>query len=211
MMKRYDIKNPRVLALLERFRHLYIDKYDLPNTSNSMGKTSDNPNDWLSSEYLHSIMTLEGYDGSPHKARSYPIKPAHYKGSDKDEYYNDFAEIDNDIMSELGLEANALSQLYPPEGFIAWHSNANAPGYNLIFTWSETGDGWFKFIDHDGKEVHMQDKPGWTLKAGYFGTEEEGPVFHAAYTNCWRMTHSFVVARHDKDYWLDCLDYIQSA
>ena len=206
-MLTYDIHNERVLDLLERLRYLYIDKYDVQNTNNMIG--SDKRDYWLSDNYRDAIIAMGStHDGSPASAKSYALKPDHYNGNDP-QYGIDFNEIDTDIKIELGIRDNALSQLYPPGGYIAWHNNANAPGYNLIFTWSENGDGWFKYIDN-GKEVTMYDKPGWTLKAGYFGNYDDGKVcYHAASTNCWRMTHSFVVA-NDYEYWLDCIDYIQS-
>ena len=96
--------------------------------------------------------------GSPETAYSYPIKPEHYRGDDP-QYAKDFVEIDMALKTELGT-SNALSQLYPPEGFIAWHNNANAVGYNLIFTWSETGEGWFKYLDKYGNEILITDKKG---------------------------------------------------
>ena len=208
-MQTFEIKNPRVLALLERLRYLYIDKYDIARTNNLMCSPDEDANLWLSTEYRDSIIGMgEDHNGAPETARSYAIKPKHYKGSDP-EYLKDYAEVDSALRTELGVKVNALSQLYPPEGFISWHNNANASGYNLIFTWSETGDGWFKYIDQAGQEVTMHDTKGWSLKAGYFGGYDDGyTCYHAAYTKCWRMTHSFILAK-DEDYWLDCLDYIQ--
>lgn len=205
-MQVVDIKNPRVLSLLENFRS-FIEKYDVLNNNDNMeNKTSSK--DWISSEYRDYIVGLgESHEGGPDNAKSFALKPDHYRGSDPN-YKKDFLKIDESIKMELGLYSNALSQLYPPEGFIAWHNNANAPGYNLIFTWSETGDGWFKYIDKYGKEITLPDKKGWSLKAGYFGDYESGELcYHAAYTKCWRITQSFIVS-DDKDYWEDVLNYI---
>lgn len=209
-MQIYDIKNPRVLALLDRLVYLYREKYDVANTNTMLGQWSDDPETWLCSSYRDAIIEMGSeHLGGPPNARSYALKPEHYNGDDS-QYKKDFNDIDERIKTELGIRVNALSQLYPPEGFIAWHNNANASGYNLIFTWSETGDGWFKYVDENGNEITMHDKKGWSLKAGYFGNyEDERTCYHAAYTKCWRMTHSFVVAQ-DEDYWLDCLDYISS-
>ena len=205
-MQTFEIKNPRVLSILENIRYLYRDKYDPSKTNRKLDEVDDPY--YVSSEYRDYIVSLgTEHDGSPATAKSYPIKPEHYMGDDPN-YAVDFARMDSEIKTELGLKLNALSQLYPPTGYISWHTNANAPGYNLIFTWSETGDGWFKYLDKYGREVTLQDKQGWTLKAGYFGTyEEKKECYHAAYTDCWRMTHSFVLG-NDYDYWKDCIDYI---
>ena len=42
--------------------------------------------------------------------------------------------------------------MYPPGGYISWHNNANASAYNLVFTWSESGNGYFKYIDGETKK-----------------------------------------------------------
>ena len=97
-------------------------------------------------------------------------------------------------MSWLGVKNNALTAWYPPGGFISWHNNANAAAYNLIFTWSETGEGQFEYVDPISKKVVvMQDKPGWQCKAAYFGHygEPERLFYHAAKSDCWRCTVSF--------------------
>jgi hypothetical protein len=202
-----DIRNPRVLELLERFRYLFIDKYDVTKTNHMFGK--EDSAEYFTSPFYRDIIVGMGrdHDGSPECARSYPLKPDHYKGDDP-EYREDFMKIDEALKWELGIENNALSQLYPPEGFIAWHNNANAIGYNLIFTWSETGEGWFKYLDKYGNEIMIKDKKGWSLKAGYFGNYDDGKVcYHSAYTKCWRLTSSHIVA-HDVDYWKDCIEMI---
>jgi hypothetical protein len=208
-MQVIDIKNPRVLSLLENFRS-FIEKYDVINNNTKMEDAKDSsPKSWVSSEYRDYIIGLgKLHEGGPTSAKSFALKPEHYHGSDPN-YKKDFIRIDESFIMELGLKCNALSQLYPPEGYIAWHNNANAAGYNLIFTWSETGDGWFKYVNKYGKEITLPDKKGWSLKAGYFGDYESGKLcYHAAYTKCLRITQAFVVSDDDKDYWDDCINYI---
>lgn len=211
MVANIEIKNQKVLDILEYSRELFMNKWDVPSHNNLLGEFGRNPQDFVGPEYLQRILDLgERHTGTPYGALSYALKPDHYLGDDP-QYVKDFQDYDYRIKSELGITQNALSQLYPPEGYIAWHNNADAPGYNLIFTWSETGDGWFKYIDSDGKEQTIYDTKGWSLKAGYFGTYKENKLcYHAAYTKCWRMTHSFVVERHDKDFWLDCIEHIEN-
>ena len=110
------------------------------------------------------------------------------------------SSLNDKMMNFLSVRNNALACLYPPGGYIAWHNNANAPGYNFIFSWSETGDGWFKYVDPNNQQVvTVQDKPGWQLKAGYFGHygEREKLLYHAASTDCWRCTVSYVFSHED--------------
>ena len=120
-----------------------------------------------------------------------------------------FGELNTELCTILSTRNNALAQLYPPNGHISWHNNANASAYNLIFTWSETGDGWFKYVDPKTQEVvTIQDEKGWNLKAGHFGAYGSGDVvYHAARTNCYRMTLSYVLG-HNEDYWEDCIDFV---
>lgn len=203
------IGNAELLRILNHMVYLFRDKYSPEQTNNLIGSLDDDANDWVGDNYRDTIIEQgTKHIGYPHNARSYALKPDHYKGSGLD-YRKDFTKLDEDVKMELGINTNALSQLYPPDGFIAWHNNADAKGYNLIFTWSETGDGWFKYIDENGIEQTIKDKKGWSCKASYFGDYIEDKVcYHAAYTKCWRMTHSFVVS-NDKDFWLDCIEHIK--
>lgn len=108
------------------------------------------------------------------------------------------------IQTQLNLKRNALFSVYPPEnGFISWHNNANASAYNFIFTYSETGEGWWKHYDPVKKEmVTIPDVKGWQCKAGYFGAYQDGMdkvVYHAArnYGKGMRMTIAFVLDRSE--------------
>lgn len=208
-MRSIPIKNAELLSILNRMVYLFREKYTPEKTNNMIGNINHNSVDWVGEAYRDKIVRMgKDHIGWPENARSYALKPDHYKGNDPS-YRKDFSQLDEDIKTELGINTNALSQLYPPDGFIAWHNNADAKGYNLIFTWSETGDGWFKYIDNNGKEVTIKDKKGWSCKASYFGDYIDDQVcYHAAHTNCWRMTHSFVVSEKDKEFWLDCIEHI---
>ena len=118
------------------------------------------------------------------------------------------------LQTLLATYNNALCTVYPPEGFISWHNNANASAYNLIFTWSETGDGYWKHIDpHTGEQVLVKDVPSWQCKAFFFGGYEDDPkdlVYHMASTDCWRMTISYIFDRHHKQFWQDIIEEIET-
>lgn len=112
--------------------------------------------------------------------------------------YND---INEKMRTKFMFKTTALFTVYPPGGFIGWHNNANASAYNFIFTWSETGDGWFKYANPvDRKTITIHDTPGWQCKAGYFGSYSDPPeklCYHAASADCMRMTVAFVLDRSD--------------
>jgi hypothetical protein len=107
------------------------------------------------------------------------------------------------IQTTFNLKKNALFTLYPPGGYISWHNNANASAYNFIFTYSETGDGWWKHWDPVAqKMVHIPDVKGWQCKAGHFGAYADGSdklVYHAARNgkSGKRMTVAFVLDRSE--------------
>lgn len=106
------------------------------------------------------------------------------------------------IQTTFNLKRNALFSIYPPGGYISWHNNANASAYNFIFTWSQTGDGYWKHWDNEKQEmVVIPDVKGWQCKAGYFGAYEdpaEKLVYHTARTNdSLRMTIAFVLDRSE--------------
>lgn len=207
-MKWVDLKNPRVLDILERFRYLYREKYDLRKT-NKLARSGDAS--CVTDEYLRKVRAMgRKHIGLPVMANSICIKPEHYRGNDLEGYSRDFNTVNNQLKTELGLDSSALSQMYPPGGFIDWHNNANAHAFNVVFTWSEKGDGWFKWLDGD-EIIKMEDPKGWSCKAGYFAEygDTRPVIYHCAYTNCWRMTLSFTLG-YDENYWSDMIDYIQS-
>lgn len=213
-MRDVPILNRDVLEVLHQIKHNYIDLYDVKRTNDLIsppeGKTRD---DYVSHEYLRELINIgRDHDGSPPAALSYALKPDHYKGGQKTDYSLDYMSTDSKLKQYLGLDCCALTQLYPPGGFIGWHTNENASAYNLIFTWSETGDGYFEYVDPKTKEiVRMNDKPGWQCKAGYFGSKHEPDriVYHAASTNCNRITVSYTLG-FNYDYWKDVIEDIST-
>jgi hypothetical protein len=107
------------------------------------------------------------------------------------------------IQQELCLRRNALWAIYPPGGYISWHNNANAPAYNIVFTYSETGDGeWRHWDTHKNEFVVIPDKKGWQCKAGYFGAyadPKETLLYHTAKNgeSGLRMTIAFTLSKDE--------------
>lgn len=215
-MKFYEINNQRVIDILEEFRYTYFEKYDVRTEVDRCFKShiqnKVETDYYISHHFRDKIISMgREHEGAAEYSYAYAVKPKNLEQRGKtDQYKEDWRNLDEKIKTELGLDCSALSMMYPPEGYIGWHNNANASAYNLVFTYSESGDGWFKFVDPlTGIVKTLNDKKGWTLKAGYFGTydEPEHIYYHAAWTGCWRMTLSYVLG-NDKDYWQDCIDYI---
>lgn len=210
-LAKYEIRNRNVLDLLEEFRYTYRELYQ-PEKTNLVLKADQAgmADHYTGEDEMRRIMSMgERHLGAAENSVCHPIKVEFYRGTHPEEYAKTWSYLDGKMKTELGLETSALSTLYPPNGFIGWHNNANASAFNLIFTWSEKGDGWFKYVDPETQSViTIPDEKGWQLKAGYFGAYGSDQVmYHAARTNCYRMTLSYVLG-HNKDYWQDCIDYL---
>ncbi|RZA04801.1 MAG: hypothetical protein EOP11_14260 [Proteobacteria bacterium] len=128
-------------------------------------------------------------------------------------------ELDDNLQTFLGAKFCALKAYYPSQGHIGWHNNWNAPGYNIIFTYSGSGDGYWRHVEPgaDGlkpnleKIVHVPDAPGWHCKVGYFGSKKESDrvLWHCAYTNEPRLTVSYVI--YDQGIWENMVREIRGA
>ena len=127
-------------------------------------------------------------------------------------------DIDGRFQLLLGAYHPALKAYYPAGGYIAWHTNWNAPGYNIIFSYSKNGQGHWRHIDPSGSSslepkaenmVHIDDVPGWHCKAGYFGSKEQEDqiIWHAAHTKEERLTLSYVFK--DEVIWRDLIEDIE--
>ena len=122
--------------------------------------------------------------------------------------------VDDKLQGFLGARACALKAFYPVDGYISWHTNWNVPGYVLIFTYSQTGKGFWRHVDSSSaagltpnpdKIVQVGDSSGWHCKAGYFGgkSNPQEIVWHCAYSAEPRITLSYLF--QDRSVWDDVL------
>jgi hypothetical protein len=169
-----------------------------------------------------------GYkDAYLHEALKYPVKEYGYPldlhgieiGYIPDPTLNkEVMDRVKNLNETLGFGYNSLCCFYPEEGYIGWHHNGNASGFNLLFTYSPTGNGWFSYYDlKTQKIVKMNDEPGWSAKVGYYGRDDSNPriapewdkiFWHSAYTKEPRLTVSFVLNHNNM--WNDLIDEIES-
>lgn len=114
------------------------------------------------------------------------------------------------LQNTLGAQYKALAVVYPENGFIGWHHNGNAPGYNILFSYSSDGKGYFKYYDYLKDEiVYLHDKPGWNVKCGYYPDQHKEPnrvYWHAASTQSPRLSIAFVIPH--REMWISMLEYI---
>lgn len=215
IMKSIQIHNKELLQLLDEFKEFWWDMRDNLEDHYHYIAKSAKKEDYINEQYKNKIMGMgQSHDGYPEAMKGFSFIARDmdpHKGNI--ELQKKFSDLDDRIQFLLGTNRNALCTVYPPEGFISWHNNANASAYNLIFTWSENGDGYWKHVDpYTGEEVTVPDVPGWQCKAFFFGAYEDSPedlVYHMADTNCWRMTVSYVFDRHHKQYWENVIEEIE--
>ena len=144
-------------------------------------------------------------------------------------YYDGSLDVIKDISYKyLGGNSLALAAFYPPGGYIGWHNNSNAPGYNILLHYNWGGEGNFYTVE-DGKRIAYPDRPNeWVGRAGDFvGFEdtknprrndkgnirhvdkEEDLSWHAAHTpDTWRFTLSTII--NDEYLREDVIDEIES-
>lgn len=217
-MRDIKINNEVVLESLNVFKDFVLEKYQSGDLDNDLSLNSkDHTRDrWIADDYLERIIARgREHEGFPESMRSYSgmMPDNNFQGDAKkvQEYRKKAQDLNNALMMELSAKKNTLVTLYPPGGWISWHNNANAAGYNVIFSWSENGDGWFDYWDLKKKErVRVQDVPGWQCKMGYFGAyhQPDKLCYHAASTDCLRISVAYVFAEAE-DIWEQIIEDIE--
>jgi hypothetical protein len=121
--------------------------------------------------------------------------------------------LDQRLLTWSGSRNNAVKMLYPKGGYMGWHHNANASGYNILLSWSQEGKGFFRYQDPITKEiVTMHDSPGWTCKVGYYGAWHEPSKIYwhcASAEHEERFTLGYIIPHEGM--WSDMCEDIQTA
>ena len=125
---------------------------------------------------------------------------------------NKIIKLCDNLTNELGAKSNSLACYYPENGYTGWHHNANAPGYNVLFTFNDSNGGYFEEYDIlNEKYIKHEDGIGWSAKTGYFGShkEQDKKVWHcAANYSGQRITVSYIIDQYDM--WMDMIDELDS-
>jgi hypothetical protein len=158
--------------------------------------------------YLQKAMEDPKKYGFP--SHSWGIELAHDHAYYDAKDIKDRASKTNDkLMDFFGARNNALQMYYPAGGYIGWHNNANARGYNIVLSCNPGADGEFEHWDHVNNKLNVfKDQSGWNCKVGYFGgfDEPEKMYWHCARTRSPRLTLSYVI--YDKNLWEDMVQDI---
>jgi hypothetical protein len=82
---------------------------------------------------------------------------------------------------------------YYPSGFMGWHEDSCAAGYLIMFSYSESGQGMFKYHDRDSDTViELPDKPGWVARSGFTGSTSANAWWHCVSSECPRWTWIYI-------------------
>ena len=150
---------------------------------------------YTSDEYIEEKLKMgDKHSGYPEEHFSQPL--GKMAREDPDKWHSIMYKLKKELPAFIGAHSNALFNYYPSKGYVGWHTNWNANAYQILFSWSETGESWFKYRDPETKEVvTVQDKPGWNCRHYYFGhkSERDNHCWHAMYTECERITLAFKV------------------
>lgn len=198
-----EIKNKKFLSrldgLIEEFYSIRGD-----STLPSIKSVESNFESYLSRKRLDELMSAP-HRGDPIDYHATPIGDIRLKDPKWVNFYNEWRF---EVPSEMGMATCALINHYPKEGLTGWHTNWNANAYQILFTWSETGDGYFCYLDKEKDEiVKIQDKPGWQCRWFYFGREDEPEYhcWHGCYTNCERFTLAYKFSNQSKNSKVDLI------
>ena len=220
-MRDIPINNMEVLQALNEYKDFIMNNNIDKNLVLMCKEQRGQADYYTGEEYRKEIMSKgEAHQGYPEFMHSYsglmPSKDGHFEDNLKKTTAQKFTDassaLNSRLMQVLSAKLNTLNTVYPPGGFISWHNNANACGYNILFSWSETGDGWFKYWDiNEEREITIHDVQGWQCKMGYFGPyyKPDTLCYHTASTNCWRISVAYIFAEEDS-FWKEVIEDIEN-
>lgn len=202
-MAEVTIRNKDFLATLDAFKDqmFAVEGYNDPKYQVFSDPGDKFRGKYYTSEWYLRHLSLQGkLVGPPDRHFAQPIAKMVREDPEKWSAYMQLVKYD--FASEIGAHTSALLSYYPKGGFVGWHTNYDASAYQVLFTWSETGDGYFKYYDKEKDEiVTIQDKPGWQCRHYYFGPENEphNHCWHSAYAGCKRITLAYKFVGHGED------------
>jgi len=181
-MTELTLRNPTLIDMLNQIKDNIMTSGALDEPESNV---TNEPDHFLSLETLQEKMNDNNHPGHPteynvNNLNSYvtnkKIAAAHTLAFD-------------DLIEFSGATINSGFLHYPPGGFIGWHTNHTNPGHQFIFSWSESGDGYFQYYDKESEQiVQLPDASGWQCRYFNFGSEQENHCWHSVYSNVDRVS-----------------------
>ena len=76
---------------------------------------------------------------------------------------------------------------YYPKGFVGWHNDTDIHGYYIMLSYSESGDGFFRYL-LGSNIITICDDKGWMARYVEIGKNPTELLWHCAVANCPRYT-----------------------
>lgn len=204
----WDVLPENCINILDKMDPCGMDYLNYQKKCMAEGKDPDASSGFPNKEIFFSVRTLNSIEGADH--------------------FKKLNESISDISYRfLGGHSVALSAFYPPGGYIPWHHNGNAPGFNILLHYSFGGNGSFYTWDKDRIVEYKDVANDWVCRAGRFldtvgqnvvrprGQGQETPhvgvndaSWHSAKTFDWRFTLSTIT--NQEDMWLDIIDELET-
>ena len=191
-MNTVQIKNKDLINLLNN----YSNWFESINKSSIKVRGERDENEYYTSDKYLKKIDKQNHEGFPEKTHGIDLV---FCDSTDNEIRKRIRKIDLDFNSLLGSKHCAVKMYYPAGGYMGWHNNHNASGYNILFSYTKNGNGFFRY--KTDKTYTMHDKPGWTAKVGYYGNNKEPDklFWHCARAYEDRLTLGFVIP--DRSFW----------
>lgn len=172
------IKNPKILEILDYVK-LYI--FEDSSLLDKLPTYNVNLDFATSEEYL--LRCLPDKNKFDYPEYQYLVN--------LNEGYSDIDRKVQTLKHYLQASHKALVAYYPNNGYISWHHNGNASGYNILFTYCVDNLGCFRY--YNGSIIDIVDAPGWTAKINYFpnSTLTDDVFWHCAKTINPRISIAF--------------------
>jgi len=216
-MREILLKNKDIINRLEGFSDIFL-KLKPENLPIGNRDPYLDPEYATSEEYMNLIIDKGmKHKGPPESIKAVDLAMWSHDGHDEP-LSKEWQEFVNDVAfsfpREMGIQQNAITGYYPPGGYIGWHDNHDAPGFTLLFNWSQDGNGFYRFRDPITHEVvTIPDKKGWSCKSGYYGVvnDDRGNkqqwTYHCASTNSPRWAIAFYIK--DRTIWNMIIEEIE--
>jgi len=203
-MIKVDLKNADILEFLHGYSSWFMMRDLLFFRDMCEHRDPEEVDRIVSDEELANVMVDANHVGFPLDAKAISVD-----GFKNPEIRSMAEKFKREFKYKIGAKHTAFNCFYPEDGFISWHTNENAPGKNLILSYSSDGLSFFKFLDPTTNEiVTIQDEIGWNAKMGNFGPSKEDRVWHCARNYGPRITVSYII--DDWSMWDDLKEELET-
>lgn len=107
-----------------------------------------------------------------------------------------FSRIRELFGMKRGLSlSNSGHFLYPPGGYMSWHTNSQKPGWRLYINYAEEpGKSFFRYLDPESGEIVTSYDRQWNFR--FFRIDPAKPFWHTVYSDTYRYSLGFRAIRN---------------